>query len=366
MIALFIWLERHLVPGALGVRLVTVLCGALCIPLLWCLVEECAPDRRKIGRFVVIVSSAVLFNAFGFITTPDSPLLFFSLVFYLAYRRFLRERGMWPIVGLGLSMALLLYSKYHAVLIIGFVLLSNWRILLTRRFLAAAVLTLLLCLQHLAAGIQIGFPSISYQLTGRVTPRPYRWVYTASHLLNQLLILGPFMAFPLLRAVFRYPRRDEMDAAMQFTFFRVFAFFLSASFQHRVEAHWMAPMTQPNTSAKWLYRLYVPTMGCLLIERLTIAANFLPLRLAFYGRKTWIPAVSRLSKVLPMVFENTYALAAKYGFYTGKRTYSFENAHYRWTQYDLGDGESQFWNQRVFLRAAGFPRGGSTRGVYAF
>lgn len=360
MIALFIYLGRQLLPGALGVRLLTVLSGALCIPLLWLLLDERKPDRRKIGLFIGIVSSVVLFHALGFIATPDSPLLIFSLLFYLAYRRFIERAGWWPVVWLGLSMALLLYSKYQGVLVIGFVLLSNPPMCLNRRFFFSALLALIFCLPHIAAGVQIGFPSITYQIIGRARLHAYRWEYFWTYLTSPFLILGPFMAVPLFWAGFRYRRRNAMDAAMQFVFLGVFSFFLWVSLQRRVEAHWTAPILIPamylgyrflrtrNRRAKWIYRLSIPTVVLLLVARLVLAADFLPIDLEFYGRKTWIAAVNHISKKLPVIFENTYSHAAKYRFYSGEMAYSFDSDSYRKSQYDLRDDEGQFWGQKVF------------------
>ncbi len=360
MIALFIYLGRQLLSGALGVRLLTVLSGALCIPLLWLLLDEREPDRRKVGLFIRIVSGVVLFHAFGFIATPDSPLLIFSLVFYLAYQHFIERGGWWPAVCLGLSMALLMYSKYHGVLVIGFVLLSNWRVLLTRRLFFSILLALLFCLPHIAAEVQIGFPSVVYQMTERAALHPYRLEYLWTYLMNQAVILGPFMAVPLFGAVFRYRRCNAIDAAMQFVFFGVLSFFLCVSLQRRVEGHWTAPVlipvmylsyrffAQPHRSAKWVYRLYIPTILLLAVARLALTADFLPLDLEFYGRQTWIESVNRLSKALPVIFENTYSHAAQYRFYSGKPTYSFDGESYRRSQYDLRNEEMRFWGHKVF------------------
>ena len=66
-----------------------------------------------------------LLNAYGFFTLPDTPLLFFTALFLMLYKKFLNRPTMLKALWMGLAMAALMYSKYHAVLVILFVLLSN-------------------------------------------------------------------------------------------------------------------------------------------------------------------------------------------------------------------------------------------------
>lgn len=66
-----------------------------------------------------------MFSFYGFFTAPDVPLLFFTAFFLYAYKNYLTDQNIKNILALSISMAGLVYSKYHAILVIGFVILSN-------------------------------------------------------------------------------------------------------------------------------------------------------------------------------------------------------------------------------------------------
>jgi len=66
-------------------------------------------------------------NIYGFISTPDAPLILFSAIFLLAYKRFLENEIWQNTLFLGISIAALMYSKYHGGLLIILVILSTLR-----------------------------------------------------------------------------------------------------------------------------------------------------------------------------------------------------------------------------------------------
>ena len=117
----------------LSVRLVTVLMHVATVYIVWRTIRVQNTEYRVqtdlLWRFLLVAASIPMFCAYGFMTTPDAPLLFFTTLFFYAYRRFLDAHSWAVTVLLGLSMAGMLYSKYIAVLVIVCVLLGNWRLL---------------------------------------------------------------------------------------------------------------------------------------------------------------------------------------------------------------------------------------------
>ncbi len=119
MVALLIKAGSSWLPGALGVRLLTVLLMPLTIFLLWKLAG--APRQgQALNLFMLVAAAMPFFHIYGFVATPDAPLLFFSAAWFWVLRQFLIVPTIPRMVLLGLLMALLLYSKYHGVLVIGF------------------------------------------------------------------------------------------------------------------------------------------------------------------------------------------------------------------------------------------------------
>ena len=122
----------------LSVRLVTVLMHVATVWIVWKTIEEgvgCKVYSAKetLTRFLLVAASMPMFCAYGFLTTPDAPLLFFAALFYYAYRRYLTDHSWSMTTLLGISMAGMLYSKYMAVLVIGLAVAANWRLLNDKR-----------------------------------------------------------------------------------------------------------------------------------------------------------------------------------------------------------------------------------------
>src|SRR5690606_30469653 len=115
--------------------------------------------------FILLSASVALFNAYGFFMLPDTPLLFFGALFLYAYKKFLQRPDVRIILVLGFSMAAMMYSKYHAILLIGFVILSNPKILLRYRFWMAAVFALVLYIPHFYWLNETDFVSLKYHLS---------------------------------------------------------------------------------------------------------------------------------------------------------------------------------------------------------
>ena len=92
---------------------------------------------------------------------------------------------------MGLLMALMVYSKYHAFLLLGLVVLSNLNLLKDGKFYAACFLALMLLTPHIFWQVNADFPSFRYHLSGR--SEPFRWSYFLEYLPNQLLVFNPFV-----------------------------------------------------------------------------------------------------------------------------------------------------------------------------
>ena len=89
MVALMTWLSALICKGNLSVRFVTVFMQFFTLVIIWKLIDEKKPDTKKVALFFIISMSMVMFQAYGFVTTPDAPLLFFASLFLFVYRDFL-------------------------------------------------------------------------------------------------------------------------------------------------------------------------------------------------------------------------------------------------------------------------------------
>ena len=120
MIALLIKAGTSIFGGELGVRFFIVLMNTLTIYLISLLLE-----KKDDKLFYTIAGTLVVAQIGGIIAVPDLPLLFFAALFFILYRRFIREMNILNSILLGIGIALMLYSKYHGILLVLFTLLSN-------------------------------------------------------------------------------------------------------------------------------------------------------------------------------------------------------------------------------------------------
>ncbi|MGB5646503.1 MAG: glycosyltransferase family 39 protein, partial [Muriicola sp.] len=143
MVAFLISLGSSFLEGELGIRLLSCFMGVGTMMILWLLIDD--PKKKDyIPHFFILLLSMTLVHAYGFLVLPDTPLLFFTALFLLIYKQFIKAPSLLISLLLGVVMAALMYSKYHAFLVIFFVLLSNLK-LLKNKFAWLAVLVSLLC-----------------------------------------------------------------------------------------------------------------------------------------------------------------------------------------------------------------------------
>lgn len=146
MVALLIRAGESLGHGSLFTRLGTVLITTLSIGIIY----KALPGYLKnIKWYILIAASTLLVNVYSFIATPDAPLLFFASLFLLTYKSFLNKNSVGNSILMALCITGMFYSKYHGILLIFFVVLSNYKLLFNRYFWLTVLITTLLFLPHL-------------------------------------------------------------------------------------------------------------------------------------------------------------------------------------------------------------------------
>ncbi|RQP19658.1 MAG: 4-amino-4-deoxy-L-arabinose transferase, partial [Parapedobacter sp.] len=256
MVALFIKMGSLLMPGALGVRLFSVLSNVAAIFILWKIAKAYA---NNLSLFILLYSSMLILHVYSFITTPDTPLFFFTVLFFFYLRKYLDNDRMDYAVILGLIAAGMLYSKYHAILVFAFTVLAYWKLLKRPSFWLIAGLAVLLFLPHIIWQVSNGYPSIEYHLFDRTT-LAYRFSFTTDFLLSQLLIVGPLTGIFLYYYVYRQKTPDVFLRVLKFNCFGFLLFFFLSSFKSRIEAHWTLLAFIPFFILAYLYLAQLPRL----------------------------------------------------------------------------------------------------------
>ncbi len=253
MVAFLISMGSALFNGELGVRLLSCFLGIGTMMILWLLIDN--PKKKEyVPHFFVLILSMTLVHAYGFLILPDTPLLFFTAMFFFVYKRFLKTPGLLVSLFLGIVMAALMYSKYHAFLVIFFVILSNFKLLRNRYAWLAVFISLLCYSPHFYWLYENDFVSIKYHLFERPN-RPYEFFdFTVGYFVNLLAIFG--LTFPwVYQALIRSKGKDLYQRALLFVSYGILLFFLLSSFQRRVQTQWIIVICIPMAILTYQYML---------------------------------------------------------------------------------------------------------------
>jgi hypothetical protein len=359
-VALLIALGRDWLPASLGLRFGHVLAGTATVAALYHLLGR--PRGRELTLAAALIFAQPFLHVYGFIATPDGPLLLFTVLYLLAFRRFLGAPSLGAGLLWGLTMAGLLYSKYHGVILIFFTVLPILpRLLRQPGAWVAALSGALLFLPHLYWQWANDFPSFRYHLSGRNDP--YRLSFTVQYLLNQLLVFSPFLVYHYVRTLgLRW--KTDLPRSCRWLVFGVLLFFLYSTSRGRTEGHWTALLCIPlvyllyhaarERHPEWrapLMRLAAVTTLLLLVARLLLIAprDWLPFAKPF-DHAPWVAELAERAAGKPVFFENSYRLASLYRFYSGGQpAWTFTDVEYRLNQYDLWTGDERYQGDTVLL-----------------
>ena len=368
MVAFMIWLGGHLFDGELGVRFVSTILSAAGLFVLWDSIDH--PSKKDyVPHFFLLVFSMTLLNVYGFFALPDTPLLFFLAVFLWTYKKYLAQPGLKWAVCLGLVMALLMYSKYHAALIIIFVLLSNLRLIRDKFAWLAVLVALLFYSPHLIWLYEHDFVTIKYHIFERPN-RAYEFGdFTLGFFLNLVVLFG--LTFPwVYRSLFKTKTSDQFTKALLYIVYGFIIFFFVSSFNRRIQTQWLVAISIPmvlivyqymladSTTRKWIMRAGLANAVIFLFLRIGLAyAPLFPVHYESHGNKEWVENLKNEVGDMPVVFVNSYRRAPMYEFYSGSTSYSLNNIWYRQNQFSIDESENEVRHKDVLYVAKAFKQG---------
>ena len=388
MVGLMTFLSSLFFSGTLGVRFFTIIASCLSLWIMWLIangrpfdpstssgtsgagdlndikakvVEPVeTPTSKNIVLFFTIACSIVMFNIYGFVTTPDVGLILFSALFFLVYQRYLVE-STWPrALLMGVLMACMVYSKYHAFLLLGLMVLSNLKLLKDGKFYMACLVALALLMPHILWQINADFPSFKYHLSQR--SEPFRWSYFLEYLPNQLLIFNPFtfgaVVYVLISAT---PAENQIfERGLKFIIVGFFLFFWLMTFRGHVEPHWTIACSIPvvvllyrralvdNELMKFIKRFILPSLLLVLAFRVLLLTPLAD-RFGYHGKEKHYKAIEQVAGDNPVVFQGSFQQPALYHYFTGKESSALKSYYDRRTQFDLWQFDTAWMGHPVFI-----------------
>lgn len=362
MVALFNRIGDSIMHNELGLRLFTVLASSASIYLLWLIVKKYAVDALA---FVLIVPGLFIFHIYGFTTTPDAPLFFFTVLFYFFYQQYI-ERDKWGLaVLLGITVACLLYSKYNGILVVGFTLLANIKLLKRGSFWVIVLIAVGLYIPHIIWQANHDFPSINYHLFER-SADTYSVINSFSYIPGQLLMAGPLIGWYLFCKAFTVKVKDAFIRCMLVNCVGTFIFFWLSSAKGEVQPQWafilFAPLViltlihfkQKGGWPKWLLPLAIVNVSIIIIVRIIVIGGFGFARTyghlkSYYGFKDWTNTVKQKAGGHYVVMSEGFQNPSKYNYYTNSLTcFAYDTRYYRLTQFDIWPMEDSIQHKRVY------------------
>ena len=405
MVGLMTFLSSIFFSGSLGVRFFTIITSCLSLLVMWKIatfnaklsspidssqrtnqrwndmgeVDSKLPTFNATLLFFIIACSIVMFNIYGFVTTPDAGLILFSALFLLVYQHYLTENSWKYALLMGVTMALMIYSKYHAFLLLGLLVLSNLKLLKDGKFYVACLVALALLIPHILWQVNTDFPSFRYHLSGR--SEPFRWSYFLEYLPNQLLIFNPFAfgavvyvlikrnktRLPYIDSSHRTSQRGNdmhgglvFERGLKYILIGFFFFFWLMAFRGHVEPHWTIVCCIPavvlvyrkalidEKLRKYIMFIILPSLLLVLAFRVILLTPMAD-RFGYHGKEEYYKAIEQVAGNRPVVFRGSFQQPALYHYFTGKESSTLKRYYDRKTQYDLWQFDKDWIGQPVFV-----------------
>ncbi len=365
MVSLFIKAGRF-INNTLGLRFCTTISNALSAYLLWLIVKK---YHANSWVFITLFSSVLLFHIYGFITTPDAPLFFFAVLFLYGYQQYLVNNKLLIAILLGLIAAALLYSKYHGILLLFFVLLSNFKLFKRPSFYVLITVTLIVFAPHIYWQYQNNYPSLQYHLFDR-SVKAYELNFTTQYLLDFVLMCGPLTGWLLIYSSFKQKiNNDVFLRSLKFFFYGIFIFFFISTFKGNTQAHWpligFIPIVILATIGlsqnkilwhkKWLKVLFIINISLIILCRLFIiippkALNRIEFIANFNSYDVWAQQIKSYAKNYPVIFLDGFQNPSLYNYYTqSTKGFDYDSYSYRKTQFEIFPLEDSIRNRKAYF-----------------
>ena len=348
MVALWIAISKFVVSsGELSVRFFSAITTSITFYICWLLVHH-KEKEKYLWLFILVISSFTLINVYGFITVPDTPLLFFMALFLLGYQKYLDKKSLLSYLIIVLSVVGMIYSKYQSVLIVFFVLVTNLKVLKDYKIWLSILLIVLCYIPHLHWQYVNEFVSFKYHLSERIS-RAYNVEFTIIHFVNMIAIAG--FTFPVVYySFFKHLKvKTKFEQALNWIIIGFFFFFLLVSFKTHTQIQWVVPVSIPLIiivfkhgieSAKsrriFTYLSIVSIVSMMALRVLIVKNETIAGKIDIHGKKWVADLCNKYNKEQDnFLFKDSYQRASLFWFYSGKQPLQYNSWYSRKNQFSI-------------------------------
>ena len=364
-LALMIKTGYYFFQNEFGVRLFNVLLTSAGLLIIFDLMPEGLLQKK---HTYILLLSLPLLHYLSFIIFPDGPLLFFSAVYLWSYKKFIEKKGIVSALIMGIAVALMLYSKYHGILLVLFTVLSNLKLLRNKYFYFSMLLALVIFMPHIWWQYQHGFVTFDYHLQKRTEGFSGKHIF--EYISQQILAIGPgFIFIPFI-----YKARNQFEKTLLYIILGTLFFFLFTSLKGFVHFHWTSLIIFPivllavkyyddSKKKKLFYWLMLPFLFIIFLFRTQMMFSLLPLNHVnvdyYHGRKLWAKDIATVAHGDPVLFGNQFRESSLYSFYSGEMGVALFSGENRKSQYEIWNYEDSLQNRSV-LYVSKYPFPNST------
>ena len=370
-VALLIWLTQR-IPGEFGVRLATTLLQPAYLFILWRLwisYGTCA-NRRSALVFSALCFSLPLLQLYGLLALPDAPLLFSSTLFLVLLNRLHRKPSTLNAALVGLSTALVGYSKYQGLIVVatGFALyVANGKRHAVRYAAIWLLSALTLYSPHLVWLYRHDFAPLRYHLVER-SSSGYRFSFTLEYILNLVAVFNPLLVWFIVKGIFVKTREGNaantfLQRLMSWTLAVYGIFFFLASFKGRTQPQWNLVAAIPAVwlvmnaysggaslrQRKVLHTVLCLSVAAMLCFRIVVLLNPFHLNGELWNNRAGCKAIAEVAQNRPVVVQHNYTLPCKYIFYTHREACCIPVYFERNSQWQYTAADSSFAGRSVLV-----------------
>lgn len=338
MMAVFIRLFAFLPKSELAVRLGSLFLQYFTVETIFRLLPK---ENHRTALMLFFAFPLASFS--GLFALPDMPLLFMTALYFYFLRDFLQNKK-WSFLTLGTVIPLLLYSKYHGILLIFFTILALPKLLIKKEFWLVALITVLIFIPHVWWQYQHDFPTLKYHFLER-PKADFSFKRLLEYLGVQIGLAGVFAGPVVWWVLFKVKAKSEFEKVMKWSSVGVVAFFFLSSFSKKFEANWTIFLTVPIillVANSMFWNQWWPRLLLLISVCVVLSARFLLVlnpegkfeRLKeFHGWKKWSQEIKVKCGSDKKILANTYQIASKLSFYLDENIHAL-NFHSRKNQFD--------------------------------
>lgn len=363
--ALLVWLGEHLFGGELGVRFFFTLLQPCYLWLFWRIIRPADADCRDARLYSMICAAMLVLQLYGFIAVPDGPLLWSSVIFLAAFKAFADERR-WSWLWLGLSIGLMAYCKYQGALVLIFTLLANVKWFFERprrivRLFAGGVVALLCIVPHLVWQYRHDWASFAYHLSGR--NGSFSISNITDFLVNMAVVFSPFYLPLWVQAYRKVQAETPVERALKLFPPAFIIFFTASAVRGYVQPQWaiaavfglvwilFAYARRHSRTRRFVMGAGLATLILIALVRIEMIFNPIGLRFEVFDNRTSYGQIAEAAAGRPVVFDSSYATAAKYMFYADTDlTFSQPNVEHRTSEWQFRDNDRRFAGRDVLVQ----------------